>query len=79
MLFTSVIYSFYLFIMFTSGKQFLIGNRDPAAGLITAALLMYVAHSVMVGHALSSPVPTTLITGYIAVFLTSTTTQKKNS
>jgi hypothetical protein len=56
-----------LFIFVGSTRRFLVGERDPIDGLISAAVLLYIAHSVTAGHALTSPIPATLMAGYLAV------------
>lgn len=67
MVFVVVIYMFFLFIFVGSTRRFLVGARDPIDGLISAAVLLYIAHSVTAGHALTSPIPATLMAGYLAI------------
>lgn len=63
--FTFLLHVFFLYLIYVSSKHFLFGSRDPKYGLIGAGLMIYVAHSALAGHALVSPIPTTLIAGYV--------------
>lgn len=69
--FTLGIYILYIGMALAAGKFFLL-DRIPQQGLIAASLILYIAHSLLAGHALSSPIPTTLMAGYAGVFLSST-------
>lgn len=79
LLFTSVLYSFFFVILLGAAKRFLFGAKDKFFGLVAAVLLMYLAHSALAGHALGSPISTTLVAGYIGTYLTSITPLKGNS
>lgn len=67
--FTLLIHAFVLLVLIGSARLFLI-KRDAKNGLIAAATLLYLGHSAFAGHALTSPISTTLIAGYFALFFT---------
>lgn len=65
--FTLLIHAFVLLVLMSSLRRFLF-KRDSLHGLIAAVTLLYFGHSAFAGHALTSPIPTTLMAGYFALF-----------
>ncbi len=65
--YTLFIYLFLMYIFLFSVTRFLI-KREQIFGLVSAATLLYLGHSVLAGHALISPIPTTLMSGYFSIF-----------
>jgi len=70
LIFTSIMYSYFIFLLVAITKNFVWGSKKPIEGLIALSLGVYLGQSVVAGHALTSPIPTTLIAGYIALYLT---------
>lgn len=65
--FSILIHLFVFFVLFESTRRFFF-KRDGIHCLIAAATLLYLAHSVFAGHALTSPIPTTLMAGYFSLY-----------
>ncbi|WP_305046420.1 O-antigen ligase family protein [Geoalkalibacter sp.] len=65
--FSMLIHLFVFSILLVTARQFFL-NRDGTYCLIAAATLLYLAHSLLAGHALTSPIPTTLMAGYFSIF-----------
>lgn len=68
-IFTLLIHAFILLVLIRSIHRFVV-KRDSLHGLIASASILYLGQSVFAGHALTSPVPTTLMAGYFALFYT---------
>lgn len=66
---TLLLYMIYSYLFFKVLKIFIF-IRFSEAGLISAALLMYLGHSILAGHAFTSPAVSTLVAGYAAAALT---------
>lgn len=66
--FTVAIYLFALKVLLGSVRRFASGLRDPLYGLIGAATFLYTGHSGLAGHALTSPIPTTLMAGFFGIY-----------
>ncbi len=69
-IFTVLIHLFILLVLIRSASRFII-KRDSIHGLIASASILYLGQSIFAGHALTSPVPTTLMAGYFALFFVS--------
>ena len=69
-IFVCGIHSFFLWVLFGASKNFLRGTMKNIVGCVAAALVMYLGHSMLAGHAMFSPIPTTLIAGYVAIYIT---------
>lgn len=68
LLFACAIY-LYLYKFFAVSLRSAISSRAPAIYvLISSAVFLYVFYSVLVGHALTSPIPSTLLAAYLASF-----------
>lgn len=68
-IFTLLIHAFILLVLIRSIHRFVV-KRDSLHGLIASASILYLGQSIFAGHALTSPVPTTLMAGYFALFYT---------
>jgi hypothetical protein len=66
-IFTSLIHIFVLLPFFVSTYRF-IAKREPLSGLLASSLLLYVGHSALASHALVSPIPSTLMAAYLALY-----------
>ncbi len=66
-IFAIVIYLFVFMVFFKSSHRF-VTQRDTRYGLIGAATMLYIGNSVLAGHALVSPIPSTLMSAYFALF-----------
>ncbi|MCI5137164.1 MAG: hypothetical protein D3922_01825 [Candidatus Electrothrix sp. AR1] len=66
---TLLLYIIYIYLFVNTLKIFVF-IRLSEAGLISAALLMYLGHSILAGHAFTSPAVSTLVAGYAAAALT---------
>lgn len=64
--FTLLIHAFVLFALFMNSYGFLV-KRDPLSGLIAAAALLYFMHGALAGHALTTPIPSTVAAAYFAI------------
>ena len=62
-----LIYLFILYPLVASGITFLL-KRNAIYGLISASSLLYLGHASVAGHAILSPMPSTLMAGYLALF-----------
>lgn len=69
--FVITLHILFIFVLFGSGKRFILGDRAPWTGLVACSLLIYLGHSVFAGHALTSPLPSTILAGYVCVYLQS--------
>ncbi len=69
-MFTILIHGFVLVPLVVSGYRFL-ARREPLSGLLASASLLYIGHSAVAGHALMSPIPSTLMAAYLALYFTS--------
>ena len=58
-IFTALLYAFYLFPLMVAARGILF-RRNLPAGLITIMLFVYLGHSIFAGHALVSPIVSTL-------------------
>ena len=67
LVFMVVIHLFVFLVLFKSIRRFVV-QRDARYGLISAATLLYIGNSVLAGHALVSPIPSTLMAAYFALF-----------
>ncbi|QOX78543.1 O-antigen ligase family protein [Trichlorobacter lovleyi] len=67
--FTILIHLFVVLVLLKSSLRFVI-KRGSCYGLIAAATLFYLGHSAIAGHALTSPIPSTLMAGYLSIFFT---------
>lgn len=67
--FTILIHLFFLWVLWRAAWEYVTGSKDPLCGLVATASAMYLGHSAFAGHALISPIPTTLIAGYVGVYL----------
>lgn len=63
--FTILIHSFVVLVLLKNSIRFVI-KRDSFHGLIASATSFYLIHSVIAGHALTSPIPTTLMAAYFS-------------
>ncbi len=77
-IFTVLIHLFILLVLIRSIHRFII-KRDSLHGLIASASILYLGQSIFAGHALTSPVPTTLMAGYFALFFASKNTSRRSS
>ena len=66
-IFVTIIYLFVFLVFFKSSRRFVV-ERDAQHGLIAAATMLYIGNSVLAGHALVSPIPSTLMSAYFALF-----------
>ncbi len=67
--FTLLIHAFVLLVLLHAAGRFII-RRDAAHGLIAAATTLYLGHSALAGHALTSPIPSTLMAAYFSCYFT---------
>ncbi|WP_169311145.1 O-antigen ligase family protein [Thermodesulfatator indicus] len=75
LIFLIVIYLFYFYFLFASTKKFLMG-RKKEFGLITFLLSLFLAHSLLAGHALMAPLPGNYIAPLIAFVLSDRKSKK---
>lgn len=66
--FTILLHCFYLMLLFSSSKKFFLGKSE-FDGLVATMLLIYIGHSALAGHALVSPIPSTLIAAVGGLYL----------
>lgn len=66
--FTILFHCFYLMLLFGSSKRFFLG-RSEFDGLVATMLLIYIGHSALAGHAMVSPIPSTLIAAVGGLYL----------
>lgn len=67
-LFVLLLYLFVICILFFCIYKF-ITKRCVLHGLIGSASLLYIANSVLAGHSFTSPMPSTVLSAYLAIFL----------
>jgi len=65
--YTVIIYLFALIPCIYGAWRFL-GYREADLGLMSAASFLYLAYSTTVGHAFVTPIPSTLMAGYLVLF-----------
>jgi hypothetical protein len=70
-LFTFVIYCF-LFIVLLFSIKIIVASHLPLILFSSAALFLYISHSILAGHAIFSPTPSTFAAAYIAFIINST-------
>lgn len=66
-MFTILIHAFVLYVLLSTGCNFLI-YRNLLHGLVAAATFLYLSNSIVAGHALVSPIPSTLSAAYFSIF-----------
>lgn len=66
-IFTLLIHAFVLSALSGTAFRFII-KHEPFFGLIAAATLLYLGHASVAGHALTSPIPSTLAAAYLALY-----------
>jgi hypothetical protein len=65
--FTVLIHAFVMLVLASAAWRFF-AQRDSLHGIIAGATLIYFGHSALAGHALVSPIPSTLLAGYCALY-----------
>ncbi len=71
-IFAMALHFFVLIPLIVSSYRFLI-RRESLAGLLAAAIFMYLGHAIFAGHALTSPIPSTLAAAYLGLYFTRVT------
>lgn len=74
--FSVIIHLFFFVLLYVSFKSY-IRTRDNIYGAIFVAVCMYTGHSLLAGHAMCSPTPTTLIAGYAGFYFRNKNAKKK--
>lgn len=74
--FTLLIHAFLLSALLANSYRFVI-RHEPLAGLIAAAMFLYMGHAAFAGHALTSPIPSTLAAAYLALHYVSKSRRTK--
>jgi len=75
--FAIVIHLFVLSVLAGSSRRFLGRTREPVDGLIAAVTFLYLSHSIFAGHALTSPIPSTLMAAYFSIYFSKVMVGKK--
>lgn len=76
-IFAAAIHFFVLVPLVVSSYRFLV-TREPLTGLLSAAMLLYLGHATFAGHALTSPIPSTLGAAYLALYFTKVSTKSSS-
>lgn len=69
--FTLLLHTFVLLVLLGAARRFIFW-QDSNYGLIAAATTLYLGHSALAGHALTSPIPGTLMAAYFSCYFGST-------
>lgn len=70
-IFFAVIMHFFFFALLYSSFKHYLKTYDGIYGVTFIAIAMYTGHSLFAGHAMFSPIPTTLIAGYTGIYFRS--------
>ena len=68
--FVFILHSFVIFIFLGALFRFVV-YHNSTYGLIAIASLVYLGHSIVAGHALTTPIPGTVIAAYFSIFFSS--------
>lgn len=68
--FTLFLYSLLIYVFFCAARNFLT-EKSAVNGVIASATFLYFVHSALAGHALVSPIPSTLVSAYFSLFFDS--------